>query len=292
VTDKVAARPRAIRPPPVDVGPELGDGGEWAIADFDNDGRADALRVFGRGGLIYKGKGGGEFEPAKDCKVAGRGKVSVGDFDGDGRLDLFVAGERCAIWENRGNFEFVEVLGLSGELAYKGNADVVSAQACDFNGDGRTDLALFYSNAPPALFFNRGFRSFGFANGLDLDKSDLIPALKDGLQAGCVADLDGDGVDELIAVSKAGEAWTLSLEGDVGRAVRVALPSAATTPVTVTAWQKGRCLGAWNLEAGREVRVSSRDAGDATLKWVTGAGKAREQVVRLEKKSARVVLEP
>jgi hypothetical protein len=79
-----------------------------------------------------------------------------------------------------------------------------TAAALDCNGDGRTDL-LISTPSGPLLLINRGFGAF-FINA-DLAKvlhtSDGQPLL-DGKSLWTAADIDGDGLDDLLIVSPTG----------------------------------------------------------------------------------------
>ena len=55
----------------------------------------------------------------------------------------------------------------TGELSYKGNAGAMGGMTGDLNNDGLQDAFFYSATGSPVVFFNRGFRSFGFANSLD-----------------------------------------------------------------------------------------------------------------------------
>jgi hypothetical protein len=279
---------------------KLGKAGACLVADLDGDGLPDILQPFAAGSLIYRGKGAGTFEPPKECSLklgAGAASIFTGDFDADGRLDIAVASsERCMLWQNRGIFNFSESLALCGEFAYKSNSAIVAAQTCDFNADGRQDLLLLSSSTFPGLFFNRGFRSFGYANALDLEKAGNFPAARDGQQAGCLADLKGDGSFELFIVCGNGECWRMPLEGpaDAPRQARpfLSASSALAAPLNLTVWQKARCLGSWNLQRGQSAPpVASRDPGPLTFRWKSPDGHLHEQRIAPAEKPARIAIE-
>jgi hypothetical protein len=272
------------------------------VADFDGDGLPDLLRVYEKAGLVHQGTAKGKFDKPKPCPIgAGKGRTCafVGDFDADGLLDVVTvsAEDRTRLWVNRGGLDFVERFSHGGELSAKGIEGAIGGSTCDFNNDGRQDLVFYYAKATPCMFFNRGFRSFGLANGLDLGAHGLLPQGEQGQQAGCACDLNGDGALEMVLVLSNGEAWISSLDpGDtLGRCARgVLTPNADFRgPLLATGWCAGRCLGAWNVTPGTsEAYVARTDAGPVTIKWQFPGGKPKSKEVILEDRPVRVVLGP
>ena len=282
------------------AGKELGTPGVCLVADFDGDGLPDILQLFNKGSLVYQGKAPGQFQDARPCKPtlgAGQSGAFLGDFDADGLLDVFTV---CSdggskLWNNRGKFEFSDALAMTGELAYKGTSGALGGATGDFNSDGRQDVLFFYAAEVPILYFNRGFRSFGLATGLDVARSDMLPKAEEGQQAGCLADLNGDGVQDMVVVLKNGQAWVFYAEAaEPPLNLRAALSSkgGCAGPVTVTAYRGARCLGAWNVTAGvSEALVGLTEAGDVVLKWQRPGGKPRERRLTVVNKPLRVVLD-
>jgi uncharacterized protein (TIGR03437 family) len=175
-----------------------------ATADFNGDGKLDAIVSdgYGGGGLyLFAGAGNGVFKSATLLTTLTSNAAAVGDFDGDGRPDLAVAesgSDSFGILLNSAN-GFQKPLTFAS--AGNGPSSIVTA---DFNGDGKLDLAV--ANAPPypgtgtanvAVFFGNG------SGGFQLQKT--YPA---GNQptAMAVADLNGDGKPDLV-VADAGVPW-------------------------------------------------------------------------------------
>jgi hypothetical protein len=209
----------------------------------------------------------------------------VGDYDHDGLLDVFVAGEAgCGIWQNRGRLKFEEALEQSGEAAYITKPAAFGGVTCDINNDGRQDFLVSYTRSAPQLFFNRGFRSFGHAHGVDLHEKALLAKASKGTSAGVVADFDGDGAQDMIVVLPDGEAWAFfrKVAGGSALSLSVALPADGTVtgPVSVTGWQGKRCLGTWNVVRGTsEAFFAPETKGPVTLRWTMPGGKAQEKKV-------------
>ncbi len=278
---------------------KLGLASACLAADFDGDGLYDVLQPFEKGGLLYKGTGFAgfaAFSPAKPVTVStgkGRAATCIGDYDMDGLLDVFMTGKSSlSLWSNRGKLQFVEVFGLSGEMCYTARLGGVSTQTCDINNDGLQDIAIFYGKDVPEpqpvhIYFNRGYRSFGKALSLVWMNQGFKTDTEDGQQAGVVADLNGDGAQDLAAILLDGTIMVYLRESnkdDPPLHVRAVLPAGSpySGPVTVTAWNTRRCLGAWNVATGSTGASFGQDSpGEITLKWTFPGGKQQAAVIEL-----------
>jgi len=267
----------------------LGRAAACLAADLDGDHAADVLQPFERGVVIFPGRSPGRFgRPVASREVGagpGRAAAFVGDYDADGLLDVFCAGEGgCRIWQNRGRLRFEEALHHSGEAAYITKPMASGGATCDVTNDGRQDFLVRYADRAPQVFFNRGFRSFGHAHGLDVQENELLTEAEKGTRAGAVADLDGDGAQDMVVVLPDGAVWAFLREPPAGAApsLAVALPpdGPLSGPVTVTGWQARRCLGAWNVRRGTSEAFFARDVkGPITVRWALPGGKTQEKKV-------------
>jgi len=305
-----AAAPRLLRPKggykpqPLDTGKaflgKLGKGGLCLVGDLDGDSFADVLQMFEKGGLFYKGSAPGQFAPAAALAVGlgpGRSGACLGDWACDGRLDVFAAAsDSCRLWHNRGGMTFIDLLGRSGEIAYISQPFGFGGQACDVNNDGRPDVFIAYASRSPHIFFNRGFRSFGHSHQMDLEQQALLPEAGKGIQAGCVADLTGDGAQDMVLVTLDGQVVVFPRESvDDPACVRAALPLGAghAGPVTVTGYAGKHCLAAWNVSAGTaEAFFGHGEVKQITLKWRLPGKKEQTQVVKVTGKPVRVIVKP
>jgi hypothetical protein len=255
------------------------------VADFDNDGLADILRPFETGALLYRATGVGQFAAPKALGglQSGRGpaEVGAGDFDADGRLDVIFTGKGgLFLWRNTGDGGFRQHSKL-GEPDYIARPRMSGGSVCDVNRDGRQEFVAFYSRSTPHVFFSRGFATFGFAGELDLMKGDSLPDASLGQQAGLVADVTGDGGQDMVTVLTDGSVWVVPLAVTAGEgfAVSARLPvgSGQAGPVTVTGWSDQRCLGARNVSAGKPGAFFARDIpGPVMLRWRSPGGSDRQ----------------
>ena len=183
---------------------------------------------------------------------------------------------------------------LSGEITYISKPGSIGGATGDVNNDGRQDILIIYTGMAPQIFFNRGFRSFGHARELDLSNLKLLEQAHNGQQAGCLADFNGDGAQDMVLALKNGELWFFPRQITDGNAlsVNVAVEKSAA-PVLVTGWSGKRCLGAWNVTAnGAPAFFGLEEAGRITLKWRFPGGKEQTKEIVVIDKPVRFVLPP
>lgn len=256
---------------------DQGRGGPCMAADFNGDAIVDLLQPRSTGLLLFQGSARGTFSPAAvacDFRLGDAPTFSVcGDYDADGLLDLLVAGRSgCRTFVNLGNGKFRDTLFEAGEVQYNtAGTNVVGGANCDVNNDGRQEFMLFCADTLPRLFFNRGFRCFGFAVELDPQRCDLpaARATKAGQQAGTVADFNGDGAQDMAVVTAEGEVWLLLRDADQGSrlGVTIALPRDTPGPISVSATDGKRSLGARLVGPGSTALFGKRAKGPIKLQW-------------------------
>gem|GEM_PF-4850420 len=196
----------------------LGKPSRIVVSDFTGDNLSDAIVPFEKGGLFFEGNRANSYESPRSCAVStthGKAVSTVADFDGDGLIDVVLSGDDgTKIFHNQGNVKFVECLAESGEVSYKAARFASWCSAADINGDGHPDLMVTYHEQLPQFYFNRGFRSFGFAVRLFTSLQGAEMNAADGQQAGVFADMNSDGAPDAILVLNNGEVWCLFNEGN------------------------------------------------------------------------------
>jgi hypothetical protein len=114
-----------------------------ALHDLDGDGRPEILATDMRQGVVLQAKDGGS---AAIASVPNPAHVALADLDGDGRRDLLLADlgqffpgdhERGAVAWARGTAS-----GFAPAVRWDGFPRVADAEAGDFDGDGRLDVAV------------------------------------------------------------------------------------------------------------------------------------------------------
>ena len=196
-----------------------------AVADYDNDGRADIyVSNYGPNVLYHQEKDGTFVDATEAAGVRIRDKVGVGagvaflDADEDGNLDLYVANYLRFSYENHPRRTFMGVHVYPGPLEFtpepdnlfrnNGNGtftDVseesgISAQAAtgmgmvcgDYNNDGHTDVFVANDVMPNFLWQNDGkgnFEEVALFSGVAYDVSGTVHSNM-GVDCG---DYDNDG---------------------------------------------------------------------------------------------------
>lgn len=184
-----------------------------ALADLDSDGRSDLLALLGWGQIeIYPGAG---VQPASKIAYAGTPRdVVTADFNGDGAVDVAIYSQsstepdpvvtsvpRLLVYlsDGRGGFVRAPDVLTGSQYVLPGTVDTA-----DFDRDGTVDMVVPGSDTSVALVFGNGDGTFDTARYIQTSPGHLWPV---------AADLDGDGIDELItrAVTFAGQYSTTRL---------------------------------------------------------------------------------
>jgi len=191
-----------------------------AAGDFNADGKPDLAVASGGGVSVLLNKGDGTFQAAVNYGTGGSAySVGAGDFNGDGKTDLAVAtattpssSDNVSVLLGNGDGTFqIAVHYVVGSAPY-------SVTAGDFNGDGKSDLAVatdvgisvLLGNGDgtfqTAVNYGAGNQpSFAVAGDFNSDgKLDL--AVADGL-SGTVAVLLGNGDGTFQAGHNVGAGW-------------------------------------------------------------------------------------
>lgn len=264
--------------------------GPCVVADFDADGLNDVVQPRSDAVWLYRGEATGRFAPGVPAGGVKPGEgltvTFCGDYDADGLLDLMAAGEQgCSLLNNLGGTRFRDTLLEAGEVEYNSKPNVLGGASCDLNNDGRQEFMLLYARMPLQLYFNRGFRCFGYAVELELAQSDFeaAQAAIGGQQAGTIADFNGDGAQDVAVVTNDGRLWLLMRDAVSGPklGVTVSPPRGKAGPVRVVGYDGKRCLGARSASAASPAFFGKRNKGPITLNWQGPGGQRTKQVLVL-----------
>jgi len=228
-----------------DVTEEAGVAGDGysmgvAVADYDNDGKADFFVAGVYKNILYRNAGNGKFQDvtAHSGIKSDRWSVAAGwfDFDNDGLLDLFVVNyakwtpsfnQFCGdatrnlrvychpkyfepitnqLYRNRGDGTFEDVSEKSGISRFNGRG--MSVAFADYDGDGLPDVFVTNDNLPNFLFHNRGdgtFEEVALTAGVALlDHGKPVASMGADFR-----DYDNDGLPDIAVTALSGDTFPL-----------------------------------------------------------------------------------
>ena len=212
-----------------------------ATGDFNNDGCVDLYLTNVGGNQLYRNNCDGTFTDVSGRSGASDAGWSVSatfvDYDRDGWPDLFVGhyvsyslatNTRCFsvsgrpdycspnayrpeqnhLYHNNRDGTFTDVTAASGLAGPFG--PTLGVVADDFDGDGWVDLYVANDGRENQLWINRHdgtFRNAGLLSGAAL----TVDAKATGSMGVDAADMDGDGIDDLMITTLVGEGMSLFL---------------------------------------------------------------------------------
>jgi len=241
----------------------------WALAagDFNSDGKIDLAVTNNDFNLVHTqvnvllGDGDGIFQKPTRYEVGGEPtSVAVGDFNGDGKPDLVVVNHhlqhrpgKISVLLGNGDGTF------QPQVTYKGGDAPWQVAVGDFNGDGKSDLAVTREGKP-------GLVSILLGNG----DGTFRPQLK--VLAGhnpfyiAVGDFNGDGITDLLVAGEGPKIATTSLLGNGDGTFHVAWT------VNNQEAASGIALGDFNGDGKLDVAETYSDVARVTIRLGNGDG--------------------
>jgi len=173
-----------------------------AAGDVNGDGIPDLLVIGHLVNAFYLrlGEGGGQFAPAVRYPLRNHGnRLVVADLNADGFADV------VASHDGSGQPIYVTAFlgSASGELRQAWELGTpyfttTGIAAGDFDGDGKTDVAIATSDNRAAVLVLKGLGTGEFAAPLALPPLATSPDVSDGTRAIAAGDLNGDGLDDIV----------------------------------------------------------------------------------------------
>ena len=214
-------------------------------ADFDGDGKLDVAGPTTPSGFrVLLGDGRGGFK-ARASYLPDRngGGIVAADLDGDADIDLVVTS-----WDSNEATGTVTILFNKGDGAFANPTDLQSfkdywlvVRTGHVNGDGAVDLVLSGGPRPATVLLNDGHGAFAATDYL-VDAGTNYPR---GL---VVADLDGNGTDDVAVAAPAAPAVTVMFASSDGR-----LAAPVTYPLMVEEDARTNYLAASDVDGDGKV---------------------------------------
>ena len=244
-----------------------------AVGDFNGDGLLDVVTAQQLNDTVSVLLGHGDGTFARPLVFAASGQdftpssLAVGDVNGDGRPDLviksisFLDSDAFQVGVLLGNGDGTFQAPLLGAAQPGGSGDLALG---DFNNDGRMDAAVADQLGAPSgnlsVFAGNGDGTFQSLIRLDLLTGGNDP---DGVAA---ADLNGDGLVDLVAANASSSTVGVLLNNSTGTAAATTTTTLSTSTATAVFGQTGDADGHREL-AVRGCRPAPSPSATAPRSW-------------------------
>nr|NCR65247.1 hypothetical protein [Microcystis aeruginosa LL11-07] len=230
------------------------------VGDFNGDGKSDlAVANFGIGSnvSVLLGTGTGSFGTATNFSVGNSpASVTVGDFNGDGKSDLAVAN-----YSSNSNNVSVRLGTGTGSFGTATNFSVgsgpLSVTVGDFNGDGKSDLAVANRNSNNvSVLLGTGTGSFGTATNFTVGSGPFSVT---------VGDFNGDGKSDLAVANNSSNNVSVLLGTGTGSFGTATNFTVGNSPFSVT-------VGDFNGDGKSDLAVANNSSNNVSVLLGTGTG--------------------
>jgi len=228
--------------------------------DVDGDGVPDLIVIghFDNAFHVRRGLGHGTFDAAVRYPLRNHGReIAVADLDGDHIDDV------AAVHDGSGQPIWISVfLGSAGGAlrpVWEAGTPFSSSQrvvVADLDGDGHRDVALAMGDPESNLLFLRGTGTGRFAAPVALPPTPGAPGVTDGTTSVAVADLDGNGIGDLVFA----HAYPSRLSVRLSSAAGVGAPRLFDAPASIDV-----ALGDVDGDGRVDAVASNLDAGTISV---------------------------
>jgi hypothetical protein len=225
-------------------------------ADVNGDGKADLVATRPDGSLVRYLSSGNPSRPYRGAQSFALGgwqayrTITAGDVDGDGRADIVAVSSGGALRLDRdaGTDRFPDTTGIGSS----GWASFDTVLAGDVDGDGLADLVVRKPSGALLLYTNTGDanRFFGGAQAIGSGWDSLSPLT--------LADVDGDGLPDLVGVRSGGTLWLYRNVGDQAGPAARPYTTAARSQIGKSGWTNYDAIVAANIDGDRYADLVAR----------------------------------
>ncbi len=227
-----------------------------SVGDFNGDGKTDLVVANSESNtvsVLLRNTANTDFDTKVDVTTGSSpGSVSVGDFNCDGKTDLAVAnnwsGTGSVLYRNAANTGFDPKV----DFAPGSDSGSSSVSIGDFNGDGKTDLAVANRDSNTVSVLLRNAANTGFDPKVDVATGSLPISVS-------VGDFNGDGKTDLAVANGYSNTVSVLLRNTANTGFDLKVDFATgLTPESV-------CVGDFNGDGKTDLAVANRDSNTVSV---------------------------